>query len=217
MSNARPKSCRTISYQDIEDIERQARYEKRKTLIMDLVNIPIVILGSQIGPSKFPRVDEAGNIVRDEKGNPIHDEYAIVRCKKVGEEDILSFSTASKPIIRQLKTAQNHFMVNKVPKEYQGFTGIIKREGRRLKIFTSKNAMLKPVLEHSDAFATLEESGSPIKPEDCKYGSTIDEETRAHMEKEDNEMTLLVGDPLDPANDTTSEVYRRKRRKHKDI
>jgi len=211
-----PRSKRNITYQDIEDIERQARYEKRKTLIMDLVNVPIVILGSQIGPSKFPKVDENGNVVKDEKGRPVYDECAIVRCKKVGEDEILSFSTASKPIIRQLKTAQNHFMVNKVPKEYQGFTGIIKREGRRLKIFTSKNAIMKPVIEHSDHFASLEEAGSPIRPEDCPYGSTIDEETRSHMEKEDNEMTMLVGDPLDPANDTTSEVYRRKRRKHKD-
>lgn len=213
---SRPRANRTISYQDIEDIERQARYEKRKTLIMDLINIPLVILGSQIGTSKFPEVDEEGNIKRDEKGKPIHGKYAVVRCKKIGEEEILSFSTASKPIIRQLETVQNHFMVNKVPKEYQGFTGIIKREGRRLKIFTSKNAIMKPVIEHSDSFASLEAAGSPIKPEDCKYGSTIDEETRAHMEKEDNEMTLLVGDPLDPTNDTTSEAYRRKRKKHKD-
>ena len=198
---------------DAEDLDRMIRNDQKKITIKEVVNIPIVITGHHVGTSKFEAHDENGEVIRDEAGKPVHSQYIAITChalypkqeglpEKMKDGKRVSFTTQSKKIIDQVQAYWEHFMRNNVPVPYRNVAGIIKYEGKRLKIFTSRNALMQPVYDYSDAYESLEEAGSPITPEDCKYGSTRDEET-IEYEKNNNNMTMLLGDPNDLSNDTT--------------
>ena len=206
---------RQINYLDISDIERAERIKRTRGRILDLVNVPIVVLDHTIVKSQWPDLDEHGKPVLDENGHEVFGPCAIVKCKIIETGELKTFSTASRPIIRQLKDCQNHFIENKIPREYWGYKAIIKRNGRCLGLFTTKKEMTKEDTGLLDEFQSLEKAGSPITKEDCKYGSTIDEDTRKFLEEQDAKMTQLVGDPNDLANDTR--IPLRQRRKYRKL